>query len=52
MTLRDWFAGQALAALAVAIDWYGEEVTNVEVVHCAKAAYMLADSMIVARKKS
>jgi hypothetical protein len=46
MTLRDYFAGQALAALIVApglatkhdSDWF------------AQAAYMLADAMLAARE--
>jgi hypothetical protein len=42
MSLRDWFAGQALAGAAV-------EITNTE--SAAKWAYRAADAMIAERAK-
>lgn len=41
MTLRDWFAGQALAGLAPCFEEYGD---------VAGHAYRLADAMLEARK--
>ena len=41
MTLRDWFAGQALPGL------FPESLSNVKV---AKIAYEIADEMLKARK--
>jgi hypothetical protein len=46
MTLRDWFAGQALAAIphiGCGCDLKNEEF--------AKAAYQIADAMLAARKE-
>lgn len=43
MSLRDWFAGQALAGLS-ATDNYDSQTT-------VKAAYEMADAMIAARKE-
>ena len=43
MTLRDWFAGQALAALLVDDEMLWE--------HCAELAYRAADAMMKARTK-
>ena len=45
MSMRDYFAGQALASMMGAREWYGtfEE--------CAKKAYIVADCMLKARKK-
>lgn len=43
MTLRDWFAGQALA-------WAGNnEWFNSDPKHVAKRAYHMADAMLAAR---
>jgi hypothetical protein len=44
MTLRDWFAGQALSS--VGSSWSDEE-TRVEF---ARRSYLMADAMIAARK--
>lgn len=44
MTLRDWFAGQALAGL-LASDRIGQMVDN------AKDAYTIADAMLAERKR-
>ena len=41
MTLRDWFAGQALAGLAPCFEEYGD---------VAGHAYRLSDAMLEARK--
>ena len=41
MTLRDWFAGQALAGLAPCFEEYGD---------VAGHAFRLADAMLEARK--
>ena len=59
MTLRDYFAGQALAGGLCSgsepeyqlKEWFGERmgVTKVEIV--AKQAYAIADAMIAARKE-
>ena len=53
MSLRDWFAGQALAGLAVTISRErlmelrdGVQAGSIE----ARAAYRLADAMLAARK--
>lgn len=53
MTLRDWFAGQALAGIAanaafsVKTKRFGDPKTI-----CAKAAYEFADAMLAARKET
>lgn len=44
MTLRDWFAGQALAGLCNGAHGYGAENTAAE-------AYSVADAMLAARKE-
>jgi hypothetical protein len=43
MTLRDWFAGQALAGLAAKL---GREVDEPELIYC----YDLADALLAARE--
>lgn len=43
MSLRDWFAGQALSGLVVAPDTYGENEK------LARVAYMMADEMLKVR---
>jgi hypothetical protein len=45
MTLRDWFAGKALAA-------YIEEGSDCTVAEIAADSYRLADAMLEARKAS
>ena len=50
MTLRDWFAGQALAGMATVtndhdqLSWFQK--------HGAQAAFKAADAMLAARSKS
>lgn len=48
MTLRDWFAGQALAGWMASFPSCGEGVVPVA---CARLAYDLADAMLEARAK-
>ncbi len=56
MSLRDWFAGQALAGFAAnnavfaANDQNGWELVNASERDVANRAYWLADAMIAARK--
>jgi hypothetical protein len=45
MTLRDWFAGQALASLITMTD------IEIENDHIAKTSYQLADAMLAERDK-
>ena len=45
MSLRDWFAGQALAGLTVGPDDIDEK-------RCANFAYRMADAMLKARGES
>lgn len=53
MTLRDYFAGQALAGMVNIIDWYNLPDTRIRVIdHCTGAAYKIADSMLAARNES
>lgn len=47
MSLRDWFAGQALASMTVAPD-YSKGPCNAEM---ARRAYCIADAMLAARKE-
>ena len=46
MTLRDWFAGQALAGLV-----FHNDFGNVSDENIAKGAYSYADAMLAARKQ-
>ena len=48
MTLRDWFAGQAIPALAHV--WVSGEVDDYPPQHFARDAYQLADAMLKARE--
>ena len=53
MTLRDWFAGQALAGImGPNYDWFtsGSEETGSRAHEAAYFAYSLADAMLEARK--
>jgi len=43
MSLRDWFAGQALASIAERDDWFPNVI--------AARAYAVADAMLVERTK-
>lgn len=45
MTLRDWFAGRAMSAYCGSAEWR-EDTTQEQT---AKAAYGMADAMLVAR---
>lgn len=47
MTLRDWFAGQALSSMTVAPD-YSKGPCNFAM---AERAYCIADAMLAARKQ-
>jgi hypothetical protein len=50
MTLRDWFAGQALACVPLR-SWDHVGTTDQERIEAwAKCAYLAADAMIAARK--
>lgn len=52
MTLRDYFAGQALGIMNTAMDqgyWSPGENPNAEI---AEAAYQVADAMLAAREKA
>lgn len=50
MTLRDWFAGQAMQGLWSAFnrDWHNPNNYQIDVV--ARNAYLVADAMLEARK--
>lgn len=45
MTLRDWFAGQALSAVASSERYYGDDGPE----NIAQDAYLIADAMLAAR---
>lgn len=49
MTVRDWFAGQAIGALIEVFDRFAPEVATHE--NMAQDAYKLADAMLEARSK-
>jgi hypothetical protein len=51
MTLRDWFAGQAL--IAVSCRWGGTlgDIDNAAAQRSAEIAYRIADAMIAERSK-
>lgn len=51
MTLRDYFAGQALPMLIDLLRAFRRDQTSyVDVDHCAKQAYAMADAMLKARQ--
>jgi len=47
MSLRDWFAGQAIAGAMTA----GDDLESADWKNCADYAYELADAMLAARAK-
>lgn len=49
MTLRDWFAGQALSAMPEPTRYVGPEQTKLSLAKHARNAYQIADAMIAAR---
>jgi hypothetical protein len=49
MTLRDYFAGQAIGDLISGRDWSGLPDTQEKVALWARAAYHVADAMLAAR---
>ncbi len=51
MTLRDYFAGQALAGLSSAHTQEGEWTGTINMGNTAEEAYKLADAMIAERAK-
>lgn len=55
MSLRDWFAGQALQGLAVMMVYTKNVDSVVECMevheHLAQSAFAVADAMIAARKE-
>jgi hypothetical protein len=52
MSIRDFFAGQALSGLLAARDQHGRSAfTNATDDENAKSAYALADSMLKAREQ-
>jgi hypothetical protein len=51
MTLRDWFAGQALAGLIASESMSTEESAHLTAPADARRAYAMADAMLAARKE-
>ena len=49
MTMRDWFAGQALVGILAA--HANPNATNTDFEPCARDAYVLADFMLAERSK-
>jgi hypothetical protein len=49
MTLRDWFAGQALAGISAGY-WGNVEITGMDSALIAATAYEYADAMLEGRK--
>lgn len=47
MTLRDWFAGQAVAGLVQ----FADAPTRLQPAEMAEAAYRIADALLAQRKK-
>lgn len=50
MSLRDWFAGQALVGLLASGQWHNSTMQNGFAEHIANHADEIADAMIAARK--
>jgi len=50
MTMRDWFAGQALQGLCSEVEYSGA-MTAVDCQWIAQRAYNMADAMLAARSK-
>ena len=50
MSLRDYFAGHALAGMVVG-GWESETITQAEVDYVAAAVFRFADALIVSRTK-
>jgi hypothetical protein len=50
MTLRDWFAGQALASLPLR-DWGHFPSDKAKIAAWASGAYVIADAMLAERAK-
>ncbi|KKN80811.1 hypothetical protein LCGC14_0326170 [marine sediment metagenome] len=51
MSLRDWFAGQALTGLSSCIGRHQLFAHDWETEHISKAAYILADAMLETREQ-
>jgi hypothetical protein len=49
MSLRDWFAGQALAGITVG-SYSGDVITPEIAASIASEAYLIADAMLLVRK--
>ena len=52
MTLRDWFAGQAMAGLTAACDSAGTWTTVCAETNAAVHAYAIADAMLAQRERT
>ena len=50
MTLRDWFAGQALASPYYSVTVYPDGPSYTDLVATAKQCYAVADAMLAARQ--
>ncbi len=51
MSLRDWFAGQALCSIPMR-SWDASGRTDAQIIHMwAQAAYVVADAMLAERTK-
>lgn len=51
MSLRDWFAGQAMNAVVIGVLTNGEVPKRSDDDRIARTAYQLADAMLAAREK-
>lgn len=50
MTLRDWFAGQAMAGMGRPTHYLGKRETDESLRTYAQQAYQIADAMLAARE--